>query len=533
MSRRPRVLTALTRGVQLAGLSADLMRARTKGADAAVRQRIIERLGAMHGLPQKIGQVISLGELDADEPTDVAYSALTESGAALPIEQIQPLVEEALGASLAERFQFFSPVGISASIGQVHRATLLDGRSVAVKVQYPGIGDAMGLDLGALEWLTIPFGGFGRGFDMAAYRGEVGAMLASELDYAREGATLRRLERLPERIPGLELPALIPELSTPTVLTMSWVAGDAFPETRQWSAAQRADTLRILAQFFLESVFQARLLHADPHAGNYRFRLDNGAVRVGVIDFGCAKALPIDFTDALARLFRLAMTGDTTADSYLACYIDLGFRAELMEPMADRLGAFTALMLEPWLSSEPFNFDAWQLGPRMAEVLGEFRWNLRVSGPANAIFVVRAWQGLLSYARALHAPVALRPMLDAMLGDLLGDDAPLMTTASSPVRAAVRTSVMTRDMIDPRTHAIAQHLKIRVSERGTPRVTLTFPGRCADTLEELMPDDLRARLVREGTNLAGIVGMSAKRGHVPGVLFESHHEQQHVRVWLE
>jgi predicted unusual protein kinase regulating ubiquinone biosynthesis (AarF/ABC1/UbiB family) len=529
MPRRPRALTALKRGVQLAGLSADLVRAQTMGASAAVRQRIIGRLGAMHGLPQKIGQVISLGELDADEPADVSFSALTESGAALPMAEIQPLVEQALGAPLAERFRFFSPVGISASIGQVHRATLHDGRSVAVKVQYPGIGDAMGLDIGALEWLTLPFGGFGRGFDMAAYRGEVGAMLASELDYTREAVTLRRLATLTERIPGLELPQAVSELSTPTVLTMSWLAGGTFHTTKQWSAAQRADTLRILARFFLESVFQARLLHADPHAGNYRFRLEDGAVRVGVIDFGCAKALPIDFTDALARLFRLAMTGDTTADAYLACYIDLGFRPELMEPMADRLGAFTALMLEPWLSTEPFNFDAWQLGPRMAEVLGEFRWNLRVSGPANAIFVVRAWQGLLSYARALHAPVALRPMLDAMLGD----DSPLMKAGASPARTALRTPVMTRDMIDTRTEAIAQHLMIRVSEAGAPRVTLTFPGRCADTLEELMPDDLRARLAREGTNLAGIVGMSAKRGHIPGVLFESHHEQQHVRVWLE
>ena len=529
MPRRPRALTALKRGVQLAGLSADLVRARTMGADPAVRERIIARLGAMHGLPQKIGQVISLGELDAEEPADIAYSALTESGTALPIAEIRPLVEEALGAPLGERFRFFSPVGISASIGQVHRATLLDGRSVAVKVQYPGIGDAMGLDLGALEWLTIPFGGFGRGFDMAAYRGEVGAMLASELDYAREAATLRRLATLTEIIPGLELPKVVTELSTPTVLTMSWLEGDTFHATREWSAAQRADTLHLLARFFLESVFQARLLHADPHAGNYRFRLEDGAVRVGVIDFGCAKALPIDFCDALARLFRLAMTGDTTVASYLACYIDLGFRAELMEPMADRLCAFTALMLEPWLSDTPFDFDRWQLSARMSEVLGEFRWNLRVSGPANAIFVVRAWQGLLSYARALHAPVALRPMLDAMLGP----ESPLTATTASSARAALRTPVMMRDMIDTRTVAIAEHLKIRVTESGASRVLLTFPGRCADTLEELMPDDLRARLDAEGTNLANIVQKSAKRGHLPGVLFESHHEQQHVRVWLE
>ena len=529
MSHRPRTRSTLRRGVQLVGLSADLVRARTMGADAALRARIVARLGAMHGLPQKIGQVISLGELDADEPPDVAYTALTESGAALPIAEVQPLVEQALGGPLAERFRFFSPVGIAASIGQVHRATLHDGRSVAVKVQYPGIGDAMSLDLGALDWLTIPFGGFGRGFDMAAYRGEVGAMLASELDYTREAATLRQLATLTELIPGLELPRVVTELSTSTVLTMSWLAGGTFQDTRQWSAAQRADALRILARFFLESIFQARLLHADPHAGNYRFRLDDQAVRVGVIDFGCAKTLPVPFTDALARLFRLALAGETSAAPYLACYIDLGFRPELMEPMADRLGAFTALMLEPWLSEAPFDFDTWQLGPRMARVLGEFRWNLRVSGPANAIFVVRAWQGLLSYARALHAPVALRPMLDAMLGD----DSPLAAAAASPARAALRTPVMTRDMADPRTPALAQYLKIRVTEAGAPKVTLTFPGRCADTLQELMPDDLRARLADEGTDLAGIVQQSARRGHAPAVLFESHHAQQHIRVWLE
>ncbi len=371
--------------------------------------------------------------------------------------------------------------------------------------------------------------GFGRGFDMNAYRGEVGAMLASELDYTREAATLRRLATLTEIIPGLELPRVIPELCTNTLLSMTWLSGGSFRDTRGWTAAQRTDTLVILARFFLESIFQARLLHADPHAGNYRFRLENGEARVGVIDFGCAKSLPVDFTDALARLFRLALAGESAPAPYLACYIDLGFRPELMEPMADRLGAFTALMLEPWLSPTPFDFDAWQLSARMADVLGEFRWNLRVSGPANAIFVVRAWQGLLAYARALHAPVALRGLLEAMLGH----DSPLRSGAVSDARSSLRTPVLTRDSIDTRTAAVAAHLKISVTEAGAPRVTLTFPGRCADTLEELMPDDLRARLAREGTHLAGIVGASAQRGHIPVVLFESLHEQQHVRVWLE
>ncbi len=519
-TRRARVAGAVKRGAQLAGLSADLVRARAGATDPAVRQRILDRLGGLHGLPQKIGQVMSLGELDRDDSVEVGFSSLTESGAALPLATVQAIVEEALGGSLDQHFAFFSPFGIAASIGQVHRATLHDGRSVAVKIQYPGIGDAVGLDLGALEWLTLPFGGLGRGFDMAAYRQEIGSMLAGELDYAHEATTLERVAPLATYVPRLEIPEVVRSHSNARVLTMTWLAGDAFPVTRAWSLTQRAQTLDTLVRFFLESVFDARLLHADPHAGNYRFRLESGRPRVGVIDFGCTKALSPSFVDALARLFRLALANDERPAEYLACFVDLGFRAELMEPMAARLPAFAGILLDPWKDSAPFDFDRWELGPRMSEALGEFRWNVRIAGPAEAIFVVRAWQGLVAYARALHAPVALRPLLETALG------------AYERARTTVRTGSAA---LQPAVQAPlgSEFVKIRVTEHGNPKVTLTFPGRCADTLEELMPDDLRSRLAAEGTDLAAIVAASARRGHVPGLLFESHHNAQHVRVWLE
>ncbi len=155
------VPTAIRRLWDLGLLAKDLTVAkrRRRTANAGVAHRhVVERLGALNGLPRKIGQILSLGELAPIE-SEASYTPLTEGEAVLPERVVRRIVERELGAPVAELFREFDGEGISASIGQVHRAVLRDGRRAAVKVQYPDIDKALRQDLRALGWLTVPLGG--------------------------------------------------------------------------------------------------------------------------------------------------------------------------------------------------------------------------------------------------------------------------------------------------------------------------------------------------------------------------------------
>ncbi len=175
-------------------LSRDLAAARSRrGGRGAVdpRRRLAERLGTLHGLPHKIGQMLALTGPDDPSP----FAALTKSQSPLPLGAALELLETSLGRRWTDGFRSIDAEGVGASFGQVHRAVLRDGRRAAVKIQYSDSASNVDADLFALDWLMRPFGGMRRGFDQAAYRREIGAILRQELDYRREADALRRFAR--------------------------------------------------------------------------------------------------------------------------------------------------------------------------------------------------------------------------------------------------------------------------------------------------------------------------------------------------
>ena len=191
-----KVKATLKRTAQLGLLAKDLadVRASRKGSSQdAARQRLVQRLGLLHGLPQKIGQLLAFSEIDASDP---AFTKLTENEPSLSAATARAEVERQLGGPIHSFFTSFEDRGIAASIGQVHRATTLDGRIVAVKIQYPGIAECVEFDLRALGWLAAPIGDLRRGFDLKAYRTEIGQSLRDELDYHKEAASLNHFSNL-------------------------------------------------------------------------------------------------------------------------------------------------------------------------------------------------------------------------------------------------------------------------------------------------------------------------------------------------
>jgi predicted unusual protein kinase regulating ubiquinone biosynthesis (AarF/ABC1/UbiB family) len=508
----------LERSWQLGKLAKDMasLRYQRSGPGAFdAQQRVIERLGTLHGLPQKIGQVLSLSELSS---SDQQFTQLTEGRATLDHCDVTTIIENETGGSLEDSFRRIDPNGISASIGQVHRAILHDGRHVAIKVQYPFVAEAVATDLRALGWLTAPVGGLRRGFDLAGYQREVGQMMDEELDYVHEAAMLRQFREWTSEWKDVVVPEVIDRLSTDRVLTMTWIEGESFQMARCWPLADRRRLADLLLRLFLKSCFEWNCLHADPHPGNYRFMRSEGRVSVGLIDFGCVKKFEKEFAGAFAGLISHVVENrsNSSADFVLESLVTMGFKRELLNPLAHLLAPLSDVLFEPFTVSSNFDTTVWNLGERVESVLGEFRWNFRIAGPPEMIYFMRAFQGLIQYLKALDAPVNWREALK-----------------ESFARAEKVEEVRWARHSTESSNMKSKSLFILVTENNETRVKLTFGARSAANLPDLVPDELVGKLNRRSIDLQLLAKRAEESDFAPAELFTLVEGSKSVRVWLE
>jgi len=506
----------LKRAAELGGLARKMASLRLgSGASAKSSQAaVVQRLAQMHGLPQKIGQILSLGELSGGEQL---FSSLTETAPALSSRDAFQEMEKALGRPLEQCFLSIEEKAAGASLAQVHKAVLRDGRTAAVKIQYPGIAEALEVDLRALGWLTAPVGGLRRGFDLSGYRREVGAMLREELDFRHEAQMLASFREIAKSFPRMEIPQPFEELSGDRVLTMSWLDGESFSSTRGWPLEARRETAFTLLRFFLSSCFCGGLLHADPHCGNYRFRLERGRPVIGLLDFGCVKALDVRTTGALASLMEDTAAGNLDGARARLHLERLGFQSLLLLPMQHLLPGLCEILFEPFCVDKPFDLQSWRLAERVEEQLGEFRWNFRIAGPPELIFFMRAYQGLIQYLKALDAPVNWQEAYRSLSMPVT----PEQPLTVEPARPSLARSVL--------SHA----LKIRVLQDGRTKAEVTLPSTATENLSDLLPPGLDEKLADRGIDVSRIAQETVSGGFAPGDLFHFEEGAKSYRVWLE
>ncbi|MBL9169402.1 MAG: AarF/ABC1/UbiB kinase family protein [Verrucomicrobiales bacterium] len=511
----------LQRSFQLGLLAKDLVSlkcSRPKGSEQQRKvRRIVDRLGLLHGLPQKIGQLLSFSELNDDA---AHFSRLTENEPSLTPTEAFAEIERQLGCPIRKHFQKVDPQGISASIGQVHHAVLHDGREVAIKIQYPGVSDQIKVDLQALGWLTAPIGDLRGGFDVASYRTEIGSMLNRETDYKAEAGSIQDFHHLTDNPdwPHLAVPEVITELSGPRLLVTTWIRGSSFSGTASWSPEDRQHVADTILRLFLKGIFEWGLIHSDPHQGNYRFlpAEPGHQARLGLLDFGCVKRVSTRFSNALARLIRLSMDRNSQSELIWDCFIQMGFNPNALPLLRRRLPEVAAILCEPFTTSTPFLASSWNLSSRLASLLGEHRLAFRTAGPAEILFILRTFQGVLHYLTRLNVPV---PWRDAFLECRLREqtDARPEPMPSRPTE----TKTMKSD---------ALHIQVR--EAAETKISLSFDAEATDHLEQLVPVELKATLRRRAIDLPAIVDRARRSNYEPGELFSWEEGTKAVRVWL-
>jgi len=322
--RRPAPVARLTARTAGEAVVASLRRKVTGTEDpdrhARAAERYAELLGHSKGALMKAGQAISFVSLGPAVPPEFqtayqsALARLRENAPPMNAVVAREVLEADLGQAAEELFASFDwePIA-AASIGQVHSARLPDGRAVAVKIQYPGVAEAIRADLANTELLAtflhlmISVSSRRMRLDPRAIAREIGAHVEEELDYRLEAERQRTFARLYRGHPFIHIPEVIDELSSEWTLVQELVIG------RRWEDALGAEQdlrnrwAEAIHRFAYGSVNHFRMFNADPHPGNYVFH-DDGSV--SFLDFGCVKVIDEEMTAITTELVRACLRGD-------------------------------------------------------------------------------------------------------------------------------------------------------------------------------------------------------------------------------
>jgi predicted unusual protein kinase regulating ubiquinone biosynthesis (AarF/ABC1/UbiB family) len=283
-------------GVRWAGMrAANRMRtperaaAAEKERTAALVSELVDQLGRMRGAAMKVGQMISMVELeglpeDQQDELQRKLATLRDAIPPVPFARMEKLLRKELGAPLRDVFSDFDERALAAaSIGQVHRATTVGGDQVVVKVQYPGVAEAVETDLRNAMLLVPILKRLAPGLDAGALAAEMRERIGEELDYELEAQHQRRIERLVRGHPFIYVPRVYTDLSTRRVLVSEYVEGERFEAVRRAGEVQRDHYGEIVFRFFFGLLYRDRIALGDPHPGNYLLRPDG---RVCFLDFG-------------------------------------------------------------------------------------------------------------------------------------------------------------------------------------------------------------------------------------------------------
>jgi predicted unusual protein kinase regulating ubiquinone biosynthesis (AarF/ABC1/UbiB family) len=306
---------ATARAMRMGGKS-DARRERASRQQLKSAESLVKVLGGMRGAAMKVGQTLSAVDLGL-VPEEIRpqfqeiLAVLQQDAQPVSFRSIQKVIEQDLGEKLSDAFADFEQEPIAAaSIGQVHRATLDDGRDVAVKVQYPGIAEAIQADMQNLRLALKLLSAVAPGIDTGPIAQEIRERISQELDYELEAANHRAMARAYRGHPFIVVPDVVTDMCRERVLVSEFVTGARFAQARQLPAADRDRLAEILIRFYINGPLRHRLLNGDPHPGNSLF-LEDG--RVAFLDFGFFKTLSSEEVDQLMASTKATYEHDAQA----------------------------------------------------------------------------------------------------------------------------------------------------------------------------------------------------------------------------
>ena len=404
-------------GRQAVGLGRRLLGADADRVDAELRAAAAEQLfavlGELKGGAMKFGQALSMFEAFLPEEVAKPYrqhlAMLQDSAPPLPSSRVQAVLRNELGPRWRERFASFDlRPAAAASIGQVHRAVLTNGRPVAVKIQYPGADQALRSDLRQIERLAAVVAPLAGGVDVVTISRELAARISEEVDYRLEAENQAHAAEAFAGDPEFAVPRVWD--ATSRLLISDWLAGRRLSGVADEDAAERNRVGLAYVRFLFAGPARAGLLHADPHPGNYLVLPDG---RLGVVDFGLVARLPEGLPSAMGRLIRLAIDDD--ADAMTAGLTGEGFVARDVD--ARELLGYLEPFVEP-ARHEEFHFDREWMRAQFLHIRGGSNRDgvaMKLTIPPVYALIHRVWLGGIAVLAQLDVTARFRGVLAEFL----------------------------------------------------------------------------------------------------------------------
>jgi predicted unusual protein kinase regulating ubiquinone biosynthesis (AarF/ABC1/UbiB family) len=368
----------------------DLRKAYAKQAE-----HMAEVFGELKGASMKIGQLLSADpELLPPEFSD-GLASLQRDAPPMTYNTVKKQVEDGLGRPIETVFAKFDPEPVgSASIGQVHRATLESGEDVAVKIQYPGVRDSLESDLKSLKSMLI----YGRAFidreRLETYFEEIKDILRKESDYVQEADNLERFGELMADREGLRTPKPYKQWCSESVLVMEYVDGEKLDHKleRMGDGPERRDLLYRWVSTYSWMFHELMELHADPHPGNFLLDDDNNLV---MLDFGCVQSIDEELADGVLEV--LDACWDNDMERAVETYARIGFGTEGPEDASidhELLAQYHDIILAPFMRDEVFDFSDWKPAWEGKKFVMRHPSFLKLVPPANALLYMRVLSGI-------------------------------------------------------------------------------------------------------------------------------------------
>ncbi|WP_061937082.1 AarF/ABC1/UbiB kinase family protein [Aureimonas sp. AU22] len=379
--------------------------------------RVADRLSHLRGAAMKLGQMISMDAGDALPGELSQFMARLRAHAdPMPPVQLQRVLAAEWGREWRIRFQRFDDRPIAAaSIGQVHRAVALDGRDLAIKVQYPGVRGSIDADVDNVATLLRVSGLLPPGLDIAPLLAEAKAQLHEETDYRREGNQMEAYGRLLAGKDAFVVPTLAPDFTTDNVLAMSFVEGVPIEDVVVAEQPERDRIAALLIDLTLDELFRLAVMQTDPNFANFRYQPATG--KVVLLDFGATRVVSPATSQAYRTLLAAGLSGDGGAVKRAA--VEAGFLGEAaVRRHEDLIERMIEVIMTQASRTGPFDFaDRRVLAvvrDQAATVAGDREtWHVP---PTDTLFVQRKVSGIALLAARLGARVDVRSLVAAHIG---------------------------------------------------------------------------------------------------------------------
>ncbi len=388
--------------------------------DKSNAEDIYESLSQLKGSALKVAQMLSMDKNVLPSAYQEKFTMAQYSAPPLSYPLVVKTFKKYFEKSPADIFDTFTKNAINAaSIGQVHQATL-EGKKLAVKIQYPGVADSVSADLKIVKPMASTLFKISPK-DLDRFVAEVEGKLLEETDYNLEIERSIMLSGACSHIPGLHFPKYYPELSAERVIVMDWVEGSHLKDFLKTGPSQalRNRLGQSLWDFYDHQMHVLKQVHADPHPGNFIITKEE---QLGIIDFGCVKVIPEDFYNDYFKLMRRDILGEGQDIEKL--FYDLEFITrndseaekvlfmEVFKEMIDLLG-------KPF-HSESFDFGddtyfnkIYAMGDRISN-MKEFRNSKSARGSQHGLYINRTYFGLYNILNELKAEVNTQGHLQIM-----------------------------------------------------------------------------------------------------------------------